>query len=49
MQGDSALLPASLLSVGVVVVAGEEVPSSTLLLMDTIEDEAGALLLAATL
>ena len=45
MQGDSALL-----SVGVVVVAGagEEVPSSTLLLMDTIEGEVGTLLLAAT-
>ena len=37
-----------MLSVGVEVVAGEEGPSSTLLLMDTIEDEAGALLLAAT-
>jgi hypothetical protein len=31
------------------VVAGEEGPSSTLLLMDTIEDEVGALLLAATI
>lgn len=42
MQGDSALL-----SVGVVVAgAGEEVPSSTLL-MDTVVDEVGALLLAA--
>jgi len=38
-----------LLLVGVVVVAEEEVPSSTLMLMDTIEDEAGAFLLAATL
>jgi hypothetical protein len=43
LQGDSALL-----SVGVVVAgAGEEVPSSTLLLMDTVVDEVGALLLAA--
>lgn len=48
MQGDSALL-----SVGVVVAGvGEELPSSTLLLIDTMEgedeDEVGARLLAAT-